>query len=346
MESGAVDALAKSGCFENKYGQAFLISDQRVGEIYLDLVLQQLKPLIPLVHTKMVPVGETSKSVERVSELWSWMVQNSADRNSVVIALGGGVVGDLAGFAAATFARGVRFVQIPTSLLSQVDSSVGGKVGINLPEAKNIVGAFWQPQSVLIDPMVLSTLDDANYFAGLAEVVKYGVIMDADFFQRLEEVVPLLQKRDVGVLTEVIARSCELKAEIVVEDERESGRRAILNYGHTFGHAIESTFGYGTFLHGQAIAIGMHCAAKLARELEMVDTEFVERQKALFEKLSLPTVLPDETSAKEIDQLVQAMHRDKKTRSGVLFLVLPTRIGEVKLLESPGDDLLAQTFAR
>ena len=279
VESGSIDTLADSAAFDGKFTRAFLVSDVQVGAIYLDHVTKQLQSLIPNVHSTLVPVGEPSKSVAQISELWTWMVQNSADRNSVVIALGGGVVGDLAGFLAATFARGVRFIQIPTSLLAQVDSSVGGKVGINLPQAKNIVGAFWQPQSVLIDPTVLSTLDDANYFAGLAEVIKYGVIMDADFFERLETQVPALLERDVEILTEVIARSCELKAEVVIEDEREAGRRAILNYGHTFGHAIESTFGYGEYLHGQAIAIGMHSAAKLAVELGMVDQAFTDRQQ-------------------------------------------------------------------
>ena len=345
VRPGAIHQISESKVFANNAERKiFLITDQHVEQHYLATVQKQLESLASSVHVFSIPVGEPSKSIAHATELWTWMVSEGADRKSVVVALGGGVVGDLAGFVAATFARGVDFIQIPTSLLAQVDSSVGGKVGINLPAAKNIVGAFWQPQSVLIDPSVLETLGARDYIAGLAEVIKYGVIMDAEFFDLLEANVEQLKNRSVDFLTDVVARCCELKAEVVIEDERESGRRAILNYGHTFGHAIESTFGYGKYLHGEAIAIGMHCAAKLACRLKMVDDDMVQRQQVLFEALGLPTELPADTDDATNKQLVKTMHLDKKARSGVLFLVLPTKIGDVKLIESAGDDLLAEAF--
>ena len=345
VKPGSIQQLSESNIFDD-CGQRklFLVTDREVEKHYLEPVQRQLESLAGSVSTFSIPVGEPSKSIAHASELWQWMVREGADRKSVVVALGGGVVGDLAGFVAATFARGVNFLQIPTSLLAQVDSSVGGKVGINLPAAKNIVGAFWQPQAVLIDPSVLATLDSRNYVAGLAEVIKYGVIMDANFFDLLESNVDQLNERSVEFLTDVVARCCELKAEVVIEDERESGRRAILNYGHTFGHAIESVFGYGKYLHGEAIAIGMHSAAKLARRLDMVDDKFVQRQQKLFDAVGLPTELPIDTDDETIKRLVKTMHLDKKTRSGILFLVLPTKIGEVKLVESAEDELLAEAF--
>jgi len=256
------------------------------------------------------------------------------DRNTIVVALGGGVVGDLAGFVAASYARGLDFVQIPTSLLAQVDSSVGGKVGINLPKSKNMVGAFWQPQRVIIDPGVLQTLDEANYIAGMAEVVKYGLIMDGKLFEFIQQNVAAIKKRDQQMMAKLIAWCCRCKAQVVKEDERESsGRRAILNYGHTYGHAIESVFGYGKYLHGQAISIGMVCAARLSRQLGMVDQAFCDSQRQLFEELGLPVLCPGSPH----DELVGAMQRDKKVVSGELKLILPKAIGEVVLVSAPAD---------
>jgi 3-dehydroquinate synthase len=239
-------------------------------------------------------------------------------------------VGDLAGFVAATFARGLTFVQAPTTLLAQVDSSVGGKVGVNLPGAKNMVGAFWQPAAVLIDTRSLDTLPDREYQAGLAEVIKYGVIMDADFFALLERNVQRLLDRDHETLVEVIARCCRLKALVVAADEREeTGFRAVLNYGHTFGHAIEAVAGYGIWLHGEAIAVGMMCAARLAQRLGRVDADFVARQKAILSAVGLPTTLG------RVDHglLLSAMQRDKKVEHGRLRFVLPTQIGHVELVD-------------
>jgi len=245
--------------------------------------------------------------------------------------VGGGVVGDLAGFAAATFARGLAFVQVPTTLLAQVDSSVGGKVGINLPQAKNIVGAFWQPAGVIIDLDVLATLPDREYRSGLAEVVKYGVILDAEFFAYLEAHVDELQVREPQVLEHIITRSCQLKAAIVEKDEREeTGLRVILNYGHTFCHAIETVTGYGRYLHGEAVAIGMICASRLAERLGRITIQVTKRQKKLLERLSLPTSIEGLDPA----SLLSAMQHDKKSQDGRLRFVLPSRIGEVKLVDN------------
>src|SRR4029079_17991845 len=248
---------------------------------------------------------------------------------TIIIAVGGGVIGDLAGFVAATYARGLSFVQIPTTLLAQVDSSVGGKVGINLPAAKNIVGAFWQPAGVLIDLDVLKTLPEREFRSGLAEVVKYGVIMDAEFFAYLEQNADAISRRDGDALEQIIAQSCRLKAEVVTQDEREeTGRRAILNYGHTFCHAIEQVSGYGQFLHGEAVAIGMICASRLAEKLARIDSAVTQRQKTLLKRLSLPVEIPP---LKE-DALLAAMQHDKKTVGGRLRFVLPTRLGHVELV--------------
>jgi 3-dehydroquinate synthase len=243
------------------------------------------------------------------------------------------VIGDLVGFVAATYARGLRFCQVPTTLLSQVDSSVGGKTGINLASAKNIVGVFWQPALVLIDTQVLATLPDREYFSGLAEVVKYGVILDADFFEFLEGHLEALQKRDAEVLRHVIVRCCRLKADVVEADEREvTGLRAVLNYGHTFAHAIETVSGYDRWLHGEAVAIGMVCASRLAERLGRVPASITDRQIALLQQLHLPTAVPDLPR----EELWRAMGRDKKVEHGQLRFVLPSRLGHVELV--PGID--------
>lgn len=278
----------------------------------------------------VVASGETSKSLEMLGKLWDWMLASGADRRSVVIALGGGVVGDLAGFAAASYARGIRLVQVPTTLLSMVDSSVGGKTGINLAAGKNMVGAFWQPSLVVIDTVTLATLDERTYRSGLGEVIKYGVIEDAAFFVWLEENADALLTRQSAALSHAIRRSCQIKAAVVADDEREtSGRRAILNYGHTFAHAIEATAGYGTMLHGEAVAIGMVMAARLARSLGRVDDAFVTRQSDLISRCGLPTAWDDA----DPERMIPVMRTDKKAAHASLRFVLPTRIGHVELVK-------------
>ena len=339
--SGLIEQLASLCAPFIKDRHVVIISDSKVSPLYLDKVESALLPVASRVNSVEVPQGEQTKSLNQCDQLWQLMVNMPSDRKSVVFALGGGVVGDLAGFVAAGFARGIDFIQMPTSLLAQVDSSVGGKTGVNLPQAKNMVGAFWQPKTVIIDIDVLETLDDRNFRAGLAEVIKYGLIMDADLFERIESNMESILNRDASIITELIQRCCQCKADVVREDETEtSGRRAILNYGHTIGHAIEAVYGYGEYLHGEAISIGMVAEAEIARALGMVDTEFCSRQKVVFESAGLPVVCP---SGKEAE-LVDAMSHDKKVASGTLSFILPTKIGHVKSVPSPGRDAILKAL--
>ncbi len=293
-----------------------------------------------------VPSGEKTKSIEHVSRIYSQLVAMIADRKTTVFAVGGGVVGDLAGFAAATYARGLPFVQIPTTLLSDVDSSVGGKVGINLPEGKNLVGAFHQPLGVLIETDFLLTLPDREYRSGLAEVVKYGVIMDESFFDYLEQHTNALRQRDPDVLREVIRRSCQCKADVVEEDEYErTGRRAILNYGHTFAHAYEALCGYGTLLHGEAVSIGMIDASILAEKLGRISSDTTTRQIHLLEKLDLPIAIPEEIQPGPAE-MIDVMLRDKKTVGGELRFVLPTRLGHVETVGGVSTEMVQDVLTR
>ncbi len=306
-----------------------IVTDTNVDPLYCEPLADALVEAGSEVDILVVEAGEIGKSPDVAADLWEQMLEQGADRQTVVVALGGGVVGDLAGFIAATFARGLNFVQVPTTLLAQVDSSVGGKVGVNLPGAKNMVGAFWQPRGVLIDVKVLNSLPEREYRAGLAEVVKYGVIMDADFFVYLESNVALINARDADALTRIVERCCRLKADVVEADEREtSGRRVILNYGHTFCHAFETVTGYEQLLHGEGVAIGMMCAARLAERLGRVDEAFVNRQLQLLAALELPTEVPQV----DRDELIEAMYHDKKTERGELRFVLPSRLGHVELV--------------
>ncbi len=289
------------------------------------------------IDTDLISIkpGEPSKSVELASGLWQGFLELGTDRKSIVLAVGGGVVGDLAGFVAATYARGLRFFQVATSLVAQVDSAVGGKVGINLPEAKNMVGSFYQPTGVFIDAATLETLPEKEYRSGLAEVVKYGVILDAGFFEFLEAHAAEINQKNPQVLVDVIARCCRLKAGIVEKDEfEESGLRAVLNYGHTFGHAFESLAGYGNLLHGEAVAMGMCCAARLAKILDRVDKKFVDRQRNLLETLQLPVKAPP----LDPERILSAMMHDKKVQHGKLRFVLPSRLGSVELVEDVRPD--------
>jgi 3-dehydroquinate synthase len=276
-----------------------------------------------------VPSGEATKSITEATRLWDEMLADHTDRGSLVIAIGGGVVGDLAGFVAASFARGLPLIQIPTTLLSQVDSSVGGKTGVNLPRAKNMVGAFWQPSVVAIDIASLDSLPHREFVSGLAEVVKYGVILIPDLIDFLEKNASAILAKDPAAIAHIVARSCEAKASVVQRDERETtGLRAILNYGHTFAHALESVAGYGKLLHGEAVSIGMHMAAVLAQLLDRVPENFVRRQQELLTALHLPTQFTD--AAPEL--LWDAMQYDKKVEHGQLRFILPTGIGHVELV--------------
>ncbi len=338
--SGNLKNVARFCDAEQDDAHAVIITDSNVDELYCEPIGDALQEAGAQVDILVVDAGEQSKSPEVAADLWEQLLDQGADRKTVVIALGGGVVGDLAGFVAATFSRGLRFVQVPTTLLAQVDSSVGGKVGVNLPGGKNMVGAFWQPRGVVIDVAVLESLPEREFRAGLAEVVKYGVIQEAEFFAYLEKNVEAINKRDAAVLTYIVKRCCRLKADVVEQDEREeTGLRSILNYGHTFGHAFDAGTGYEVLLHGEGVAIGMMCAARLAERLGRVDAGFVERQRKLLEAFRMPLDVPDV----ERDELIELMYRDKKTERGKLRFVLPTRLGHVELVNNvePGDILAA-----
>ncbi len=286
----------------------------------------------------VVPAGEAAKCLAQLANLYDALYELTADRQTAVIAVGGGVVGDLAGLAAATYNRGLPLVMVPTSLLAMVDSSVGGKTAINHPKGKNLIGAFHQPRGVWIDLAHLTTLPEREYLSGLAEVVKYGVILDGEFFAFLEAQATQVRDRKSAVIADVVARCCRLKADIVERDEFETtGLRAILNYGHTFAHAYETLAGYGTLLHGEAVAIGMMDAARLAQRLQMVDADFVERQRRLLEAFWLPTAPLAEFAP---DELIAVMRCDKKATDGRLRFILPTRLGEVKLVDEVPETLV------
>ena len=320
------------------WSHAVLVCDENIIESIGMAVEANLCQAGKRTTMMVVPSGEENKSVACLVSLWERMLHAKSDRKSVVVAIGGGVVGDLAGFAAASFTRGLRFVQVPTTLLAMVDSSVGGKTGINLPAAKNMVGAFWQPHAVWIDTSTLDSLPDREFRSGIAEVVKYGVILDAEFFDYLEEHADAILARSHKHIQFIVQRSCELKAKVVSEDERETtGRRAILNYGHTFGHSIEAKTSYGRFLHGEAISIGMTMAGELARRLDLWSESCHSRQTALLKKFGLPTDFAEVPAI----ELIEAMQMDKKTEHGKLNFILPTRIGHVsKVSNCPFADIV------
>ncbi len=320
---------------------ALVVTDEHVVEPHGQRVNAALAQAGWICDLVVLPAGEGTKCQGQAGLLWDRLIALQADRNALVVAVGGGVIGDLAGFAAATYARGVPFVQVPTTLLSQVDSSVGGKVGINHPRAKNMIGAFHQPLGVCIDTDLLTTLPDREYRAGLAEVVKYGVILDAGFFEQLESQIAGLRDRDATVLREVVAHSCRLKATVTEQDEFErTGIRAALNYGHTFAHAFEALVGYGELLHGEAVSIGMVCASRLAERLGRIDAEVTRRQIALLDALHLPTRVP---TSPQLDnpRILDKMRLDKKTVGGSLRFVLPSRMGAVELVAGVPPELVA-----
>ncbi|MEY4385003.1 MAG: hypothetical protein RLY20_286 [Verrucomicrobiota bacterium] len=304
-----------------------VITDAKVGPRYAAKAIASLKRagFEPVVIT--VPAGETAKSLTNVQRCYDQLAANRLERKSFIIALGGGVVGDLAGFVAATYLRGIPFVQVPTTLLAQVDSSVGGKTGVNLKAGKNLVGAFYQPRLVLCDLDTLKTLPPREFRAGLAEVIKYGIIYDEPLFRRLERDLPKLLRKQTAVLEPVIARCCEIKADVVGQDETESGLRAILNFGHTIGHALEAISSYGKYLHGEAISIGQVAAAQLSSGLLGFPTEHTARVTELFQRAGLPTTV--KLSRAQRRDLFNAMRLDKKVSAGEVKFVLAKKIGKV-----------------
>ncbi|HOW97643.1 MAG TPA: 3-dehydroquinate synthase [Kiritimatiellia bacterium] len=321
--------LAQVGalCRELELGpSALVVSDEHVNPLYGPAVESSLRAAGFQVGRVAVPAGESSKAEARLFRLYDEALDRGLDRRAFVVALGGGVVGDLAGYFAASYLRGIRYVQVPTSLLAMVDSSVGGKTGINLPRGKNLVGAFHQPVLVAADITTLRSLPPREYAAGLAEVVKYGVIRDAAFFARLEANLAGLRSGEPALLEDVIAHCCRIKAEVVRLDERERSLRAILNFGHTLGHALEQVTGYGTYLHGEAVSLGMAFAARLSTRLAGLPADEAERIENLLRALGLPVDRPDlDWSAAR-----RAMTLDKKTQDRVLKFVLADRIGAAR----------------
>ena len=305
-----------------------IISDANVGPLFGRKARQALVEAGFEVVLLLVPAGETAKSLKSVQSCYDQLATHRLERKSFIVALGGGVVGDLAGFVAATYLRGIPLVQVPTTLLAQVDSSVGGKVGVNLAAGKNLVGAFYQPRLVLCDLDTLTALPEREYRAGLAEVIKYGIIYDASLFGRLERDMPRLLRRDPKVLTEVIARCCEIKAEVVGKDETETGLRAILNFGHTIGHALEAISHYGKYLHGEAISIGQVAAAVISAKLLGLSEAEVTRITELFQAAGLPIKV--NLTPPQRRNLFSAMALDKKVSGGEIKFVLARRIGQVE----------------
>jgi 3-dehydroquinate synthase len=317
-------------------GLAFVVTDKNVAD-HARAVTAALEAAGFQTRTAVLASGEEQKSLVVASSLYDRLQEAQADRNTLVVAVGGGVVGDLGGFVAATYVRGLQLLMVPTSLLAMVDSSVGGKVGVNHPRAKNLIGAFHQPIGVWIDTATLATLPEREYRSGLAEVVKYGVVLDADLFVYLEANAGPILARDAAVVAKIVAHCCRLKAMVVEQDEREElGKRVVLNYGHTFAHAFERAAGYGTWLHGEAVAAGMICASRLAERRGLIPPEVTERQEILLKRFGLPTA-PGRWSP---DDLVPTMRSDKKSLGGKLRFVLPRRLGEVALFDDiPEDDV-------
>ncbi|HMP88791.1 MAG TPA: 3-dehydroquinate synthase [Kiritimatiellia bacterium] len=302
-----------------------VVTDSHVQTLYGDSVIRQFQAIGLPFHLSVIPAGEESKSGECLFKIYNDAISAGLERKSIVIALGGGVVGDIAGYAAATYMRGLRFVQAPTTLLAMVDSAVGGKTGINLPQGKNLIGAFHQPSLVLCDLDVLKSLPAREFKAGMAEVIKYGIIYDESLFAFLEANMASILKGDREMLQHIVAQSCRIKAEVVRQDEHETGLRAILNFGHTMGHAIEAAAGYGVYLHGEAISVGMLFAARVSAKVSGLANDEVSRIEALLIKAGLPTKAPD----LDWGVLQAAMSLDKKSSKGAPRFVLAEKIGKV-----------------
>ncbi|MBL1175127.1 3-dehydroquinate synthase [Pantanalinema sp. GBBB05] len=331
--------LAKLG------SQVLVVSNPTIFRHYGDRTITALKAAGFETGSCILPAGERYKTPATIQKIYDAALDLRLERTSTIVALGGGVIGDMAGFAAATWLRGINVVQVPTSLLAMVDSAIGGKTGVNHPRGKNLIGAFHQPRLVLIDPDVLKTLPAREFRAGMAEVIKYGVIWDAELFEHLEVAKRLSQLSYVSsdLLQDILTRSCQAKAHVVSKDEKEAGLRAILNYGHTIGHAIESLTGYRSVNHGEAVAIGMVAAGQLAVALDLWTETCAERQLTLIAKAGLPTQIP---TGIELDAIVATLKLDKKVQAGQVRFVLPTDIGTVTITDQVDSQVLRQVLER
>lgn len=328
--------------FDAKGRNVVLITNETVAPLYADLLFDTLQKAGATPALLVLPDGEQYKTLNTFNLIHTFLLEGSYGRDVLILALGGGVIGDVVGFAAACYQRGVDFIQVPTTLLSQVDSSVGGKTAVNHALGKNMIGAFYQPKAVVIDIDVLTTLPAREFAAGMAEVIKYGIIADGNFFTWLEKNINLLNQLDANALKYAIKRCCQIKANIVAEDEKESGVRALLNLGHTFGHAIEAEMGYGNWLHGEAVSVGTVMAAKTAHFQQLLSQQDVERIIALLAKANLPLKAPNNM---DFDSFLRHMKRDKKTRGGQLRFVLPTAIGKASVVADVTTTVLAHVIA-
>ncbi len=326
--SGTLASLGKSLEGFGFSSKTAVVSNPTVFSLYGNSLTESMRDAGFEVTVIILPDGEEYKNLSSVERIYGEMLTSALDRKSALIALGGGVIGDITGFAASTYMRGIDFIQVPTTLLAQVDSSVGGKTGVNHPLGKNMIGTFWQPRLVWIDIDTLKSLPAREFLAGIAEVIKYGVIRDEGFFCFLEENRDRILALDNYALSHVVRLSCEIKASVVSEDERESGLRAILNYGHTKGHALETATGYKKYLHGEAVGVGMYAEAKLASALGLLDNAHLMRIKALIGAYGLPFSLPEGIDSQ---LLLSSMKLDKKTVSGDLTFILPEKIGRVRI---------------
>ncbi|MGZ9896990.1 3-dehydroquinate synthase [Shewanella gaetbuli] len=319
-----------------------IVSNDTIAPLYL-ATLEQAMVSCASVEKMILPDGEKFKDLTHLDLIFSALLENNFARDSVLVALGGGVIGDMTGFAAACYQRGVDFIQVPTTLLSQVDSSVGGKTAVNHPLGKNMIGAFYQPQSVIIDTECLKTLPATEFAAGMAEVIKYGIIWDGEFFNWLEQNVSKLKSLDTEALEYAIAKCCQIKADVVNQDETERGVRALLNLGHTFGHAIEAEMGYGAWLHGDAVAAGTILAAQTAQKLNLIDESIVCRIRDIFIAFDLPVEAPD---SMDFNSFIKHMRRDKKVLAGKIRLILPTALGQADVFSDVSEDILEQVISR
>ncbi|HZR40049.1 MAG TPA: 3-dehydroquinate synthase [Ktedonobacteraceae bacterium] len=337
VDWGGIGRLPEYLAQVQQQGRVFLITDSNLHRLYALSLMQKISNSGFEPHLYVVPAGETSKSMQQLSAIYDWLIDLRAERRETIIAFGGGVVGDLVGYVAASYLRGVPLIQIPTSLLAQVDSAIGGKTGINHTKGKNLIGAFYHPRLVLADPATLLTLPERERTEGWAEIVKYGIILDAELFALLETYADALRdfsRADSALICQIVARCIDLKVAVVEEDEREQGLRAILNYGHTIGHALENASGYGEWLHGEAVSLGMVAAARLAQEAGMFAASDVERQNKLLAALGLPVVYRGAVRAQDI---LATMQLDKKVVGKRVRWVMPQHIGKVTVTPMPDD---------
>ncbi|HHT9112753.1 MAG TPA: 3-dehydroquinate synthase [Candidatus Wunengus sp. YC65] len=341
IDKGILEKIGNTLVKENAPCKTLLITDKNIEKVYGSIVSESLRKNKFDVRLVSLQPGEERKTLETALTLYDACFDHKLDRSSLIVALGGGVVGDISGFVAATFMRGIPFIQVPTSLLAQVDSSIGGKVAVNHPKGKNMIGSFYQPRAVFIDTDTLSTLPATELVAGLVEVIKYGVIKDAELFEYIEKSLYDILQLNHNALLKIIATSCQIKANVVEEDEKEKHLRAILNYGHTIGHAIETVTNYKKYRHGEAVAIGMLYAARIAIDMGLADTTVFERQLSLIKRLGLPI-----HTGLNPEEIVKTLYADKKVISGRLRFILPTKIGDVIISDQVTEEILYRILSK